>query len=755
MKQLIAGLFLLGALLTGAADTDDFERMRRNFSAASVTNAESRIYRAAEAENQVKAVLDRLQSDGSLAGVDYNNFSQIREHLAALGTLALAWSDPAGPCYHREELKKAFFRLSDFWLARNPGRGVSWYFNEIGIPTEIARGILPFYDAMKSERPELIAGWAKQMASCERSIDRHLGANLVDVSYAALSIGALTGDRPLIEKTLKRLDQKSFQYAYGGTEGLHVDNSYSSHNYDGGRQAYDGGYGVSYLVGGSRILQLVKGTSFQPAPESVNRFTGYLLDGFRWKCYRGHIDPQVSGRRVYLSGRYPAPTMTVGIIAEAVPVRQAEAKEFAASLGGKAPEVAGNRMFYWTDMMVHRNQDFYTSVRMNSTRTLRSEGHGQWFSADGAYVVLVRGDEYDGVFAAGDLFRIPGATGTYLAQSEYQVPTAKYAELEKTCDAIKNDAQGRLAAIRDFKKKYSAFVSPDASKQEDLCIKIEDFGSEFGSSRTAGGVSDGEAGLCAMEFARNQARAFKAYFFPGDYFVALGAGIAGSDEKRPVRTTVNQCRANGPATADGKVVAKLDGETVQYVHHDNVGAVFFGDNKVSLARETLTNELFRLKEWPWANYEFKLDRGTRSSDVFALWLEHGVKPQGVTYAYAVLPGVDAARTAAFAAKPPCRVLANTPDLQAVEAENYLGAVFYRAGKVKGGAQTLEVECSSPVAVLIRRDADGKRRIYAADLQLRSGGKVRGVYTGPDGKKEEFTLKLPKDDFAGSTVSRTF
>ena len=108
MKKLISCVFLLGALLAGAAGPDDFARMRRNFTEAAVANAEARIYRRAEAQAQVKAVLDRIQPDGSLAGIDYGNYSEIRNHLAAMGTIALAYADPAGPCRQNDELKKPF-----------------------------------------------------------------------------------------------------------------------------------------------------------------------------------------------------------------------------------------------------------------------------------------------------------------------------------------------------------------------------------------------------------------------------------------------------------------------------------------------------------------------------------------------------------------------------------------------------------------------------------------------------------------------
>ena len=166
----------------------------------------------------------------------------------------------------------------------------------------------------------------------------------------------------------------------------------------------------------------------------------------------------------------------------------------------------------------------------------------------------------------------------------------------------------------------------------------------------------------------------------------------------------------------------------------------------------LTNDLFRLKEWPWAHYEFKLDRGTRTSDVFTIYLDHGKAPQNGSYAYALLPDADVEKTRAFAAAPPFQVISNTPACQAVRAPGFFGAVFYRSGKAAQGTEGLEIRCKSPVAVLIRSAADGQYQLFAADLQLRSGNRIEGVYTAPNGKRHPFRLRLSKDEFAGSTVS---
>lgn len=71
---------------------------------------------------------------------------------------------------------------------------------------------------------------------------------------------------------------------------------------------------------------------------------------------------------------------------------------------------------------------------------------------------------------------------------------------------------------------------------------------------------------------------------------------------------------------------------------------------------------------------------------FTLWLDHGKSPKDATYAYVLLPGCDAAATAAFAAAPGVEILANTPQVQAARntKEGVTGFSFWEAaGRWRG------------------------------------------------------------------------
>ncbi len=72
-----------------------------------------------------------------------------------------------------------------------------------------------------------------------------------------------------------------------------------------------------------------------------------------------------------------------------------------------------------------------------------------------------------------------------------------------------------------------------------------------------------------------------------------------------------------------------------------------------------------------------------SEKVFSLWVNHGVKPTGGSYAYAVVPDTDKEKLTKLATKLAGEILSNTTDLQAVrdDASGLSQAIFYNAGKV--------------------------------------------------------------------------
>jgi chondroitin AC lyase len=164
-----------------------------------------------------------------------------------------------------------------------------------------------------------------------------------------------------------------------------------------------------------------------------------------------------------------------------------------------AAPFTGNKQFWCSDFMAHRRKGFYTSVKMLSDRMLNGEevnheGKKSQHLSDGVNLLYLTGDEYKDIFPVWDWTKLPGITAI---QGTLEI-------------GGKNPIHAR------------------------------------GATAFAGGVSDGEYGMAAMDLARGNLTAKKAWFFFDDGYLCLGADIhLAGDVKHSVATDVNQTLLGG------------------------------------------------------------------------------------------------------------------------------------------------------------------------------------------------------------------
>ena len=165
-------------------------------------------------------------------------------------------------------------------------------------------------------------------------------------------------------------------------------------------------------------------------------------------------------------------------------------------------------------------------------------------------------------------------------------------------------------------------------------------------------------------------------------------------------------------------------------------------------------------------------------EVFTLWIDHGVRPQGrrgglnhrpvspedVTYQYVVTPG-----SGPVPRKLPneLQILANNRHLQGV-SHSGLGicqAVFYRGGSLKI-SDNLTLTIDSPGAVMLKLDGDRVQEITVADptrnldrIHLEISGILRfpvindiRVDYDENRQSTHVAISLPKGDYAGKSIS---
>ena len=236
-------------------------------------------------------------------------------------------------------------------------------------------------------------------------------------------------------------------------------------------------------------------------------------------------------------------TYTLDLMKEVDPIHAEDYEAWKKHINGAAFPVPGNTHFWKSNIMTHHGADYYMSakvisVRTNGTEMLNGQNLKGYYLPLGATNIMTTGHEYDDVFVVWDWTRVPGTT------------------------AVANQSTAEL-------RWYL-----------------------FGSNQFGGGVSNAHNGVMAYEHAYQGVEVRKAYFFMGDAMVCMGSGIKAA-RTQEVRTSVNQCLANGEVTygLSGhtyRLMDNLSDKKIDWAYHDNVGYIFPQNGSVTLRKAKQT-----------------------------------------------------------------------------------------------------------------------------------------------------------------------
>jgi chondroitin AC lyase len=561
-----------------------------------------------------------------------------------------------------------------------------WWWDSIGAPQTLSYTMLMLDDGLSPFQME------KGVEILERAELTATGQNMVWQAEITARRAVIQRDPNLLQHAFELI---AAELKVSRNEGIQPDFSFHQH----GSCLYNHGYGAGFAVDNARLAGLTAGTPFEYAPDKLELLTHYVLDGSQWLAHGRHSDFGADGRQITRAGQSAAYLAQAARLLLAQPTgREQECRNLLARVSDDAaPPLVGNRHFYCSDIMVHHRPSWYMSARFYSRRTCNTDGLSgcdegllSHYLAEGATCIMRHGSEYADLFPVWDWQRIPGTT-----------------------------------------VEHTAHVPGDPKR-----IGAVDF---------AGGVSDATNGVAAFELQRDSLRGRKAWFFFGDVVVCLGTGIR-CHSAFPVTTTVNQCRLLGPVTAGADGVRTVGmGERdcrARWVHHDGVAYVFPAVTDVHLSN--------RSQEGSWRRISAQRSGARLADDVFCLSLDHGVGPNGGSYAYAVLPGIDLDAVPAAVRQLPFTILANSEEVQAVSHgdEGALGVVLHRPGR-----QTMdgwELASDRACAVLCRR-VSSAWKLWFADPTAQ-GGTARVSVTPPGGSPVALELALPQGAHAGSAVT---
>ncbi|WP_327177587.1 DNRLRE domain-containing protein [Streptomyces sp. NBC_01335] len=598
----------------------------------------------------------------------------------------------------------------------------NWWEWEIGCPVALTNAMTLVHPLLTEDR---IADWTaaidhfvpdptKNRYGADRTTST--GANRVDLCQVVALRGVLGRSDERLAAAVAGLSDV-FPYVTSD-DGLYADGSFVQHTYI----PYTGTYGMVLLRGLTSLFQLLHGSPHEvtdPAAAHIHTsvdtafapwiWNGLCMDAVRGRAvsratetdfYDGNLTAQAVLRAALSAPATAQATRFKGLAKGWITRGEAYAPYSAtAGIAGVAlaapvlndsgiealPEPVGHVQFPNMDRAVHRGRGWALALALSSARIARYESmngenlHG-WHTGDGMAYLYLAGDPghfTDDFWPTADPKRMPGTTTDALALA---------------------DAAG-------------TGTRPAAA--------------------WAGGASLGGAyGSVGLDFRSygSTLTAKKSWFCLDDSVVCLGAGITGGSGAE-VSTTVEHRNLGAPGartpnlTVDGTAQPSTAGWSATlavtgWAHLAGVGGYLFpGGATVTAGRTDRTGS------WHDINTGGTTTATTRR--YLTLGLSHGTAPANGAYAYVLLPGADASRTAARAAAPTVEILANTPAVQAIRdnGSGVVAANFFTAGTAAG------ITVGAPCSVILRRTGSTLTVAVSDPTHTASPVTVRLVHTG--------------------------
>lgn len=669
----------------------------------------------------VSQLVQTIRLDGSWPGIDYADTSKTgfehRIHLENMLELARAFRKNGSEFTNNIKVKKTLSMAFDFWTAHN-FICENWWWNEMGTPNLIINTLL-IMDNDLTEQQRTAGAKIASRASLT-GFGARAGGDFVPIAGMVCKQALFKRDDAMLSNALNVMGE---QVVVTPARGINPDLGFH-HRLDNVTSIHT--YGTNYVSSFAYWAVKTAGTKFALSPKALHLLIDYYVDGVsKAMAYGLYPDPGARNRDLSrITDSHETGTEILKNLLLTSDYRKKDL-EYLVRIrrGDLKPMLSWNKYFWHSSYYAHQSINFYTSVRMHSSRQnnmeepYNEEGLKNHHVADGANFISRTGKEYAGVYPVWDWQKIPGTTVV-------QKPS--------------------LPPFNQVAKK--------------------------GKSDFVGAVSDGRYGAAAFDFksVHDPLTARKSWFFFDKEYVCLGAGIT-SESPFPVASTINQTSLNKTvfvnAASNSKTLGKGKHELkgVTMVLHDSIAYLFPTPTSVNISNTNATGS------WREINHQASVSNEMVSKDLFSLWLNHGHKPAGATYAYMVVPAISQRTATGYVEKSGVNILSNTTAIQAVQ-NNLLGiteAVFYQPGSININ-KNLVITAHNPCIILLQVGKTGIQKIAVAEpthklasLQLSinkpihsSSSKWQSMWDEKT-KASTLTVSLPAKDYAGQSVVLQF
>ncbi len=672
-------------------------------------------------DEKIKNLVKTIRPDGSWPGINYKDTTKTgfehSIHLENMLDLARGYKKEGSTFYGSEEVKKTVSSALDFWIAHD-FICENWWWNEMGTPNWMINTLLLLdTDLTQKQRTE---GARIASRASLTGVGARAGGDFVPIAGMVCKQGLFKRDDSIFQHAVKVMTD---QIKITTDRGIKPDLSFH-HRVDNVTSVHT--YGTNYV--GSFAYWAVKtaGTKYKLPDAALHLLIDYYLDGIcKSMAFGMYMDPGAKNRDLSRKGVLkPAGVEIPQNLLKSSHYRKNELEDIVKiRKGEKAPTGTWNRYYWWSSYFTHQRKNYYSSVRMHSSRQnnmeepYNEEGLKMHHLADGSNFITRTGKEYLDIFPVWDWQKIPGAT------------------------IVQKPALPHWKQIA--KKGLSDFV---------------------------GGVSDGEFGAAAFDFksVHDPLKAHKAWFFFDKEYVCLGNSI-NSTADYSVATTLNQALLNKRVVVKtNKGVQTLSRgqhtlQNVSWITHDSVGYLFPSPVTANVNNTSVTGN------WRQITHQTSATDEPVQKDVFTLWLDHGQKPAAASYAYIVVPGTTVPALDQYSKKNEIVILANSAEIQAVHNKNLniSQAVFYHPGTIKFN-NNLSLTVNSPCLVMIKLKGNVIDKISVAEpteklsslkltvnVPLEAKGDGWQASWNRTEKLSVIEIHLPKGEYAGKSVMLDF
>ncbi|MCD6597618.1 MAG: hypothetical protein J7L04_08025, partial [Bacteroidales bacterium] len=684
-------------------------------------------------DSQVEMLISILNEDGSWPNINYEDVSstgfQHRNHLRNMILLSRAYKNPDSKFYKSKKAKRAIENSLGFWV-KNDFICDNWWYNQIGTPNGLVTLMLIIGDDLDEDlvkKAQPIIGRANINAPGARPGGDRIKIAGIQAKNMLFLRDSQRFDEVVrvIENEIKYVEWVGAKYGYSfryipsgfsnrlaGGRGIQYDNSFH-HRIDGVNNTLS--YGLGYANAFIEWAVYTAGTQYSFSDEKLEQLINYYLDGIcKTAVYGKFPDAGAKNRSISRKGTLHAyKAKTAEQLLLTTNYREDEIQEIADIRNNGIKPTLSHATFFWhSEHFTFQRPDFFTSVRMYSTRTYNmeepynSEGLLNHHRGDGTNHISRTGDEYYDIAPVFDYQKIPGAT----IMQKPKLPSEN--EIQK-----------------------------------------------LGKTDFVGAVTDGKYGTAAFDFKspHDPLIARKAWFFFDAEYVCLGAGIS-TRKDLPVVTTINQCLLRDDVTVsiENKKYLIDKGEkeftNVDWVFQDGIGYIFTNPSNVNIKNNEAIGSWYKInKQTNSLKDEIKLD-------VFKLWIDHGKKPSDASYEYIVAPATSIEKLEKNISKENITIISNTPEIQAVKHSglNICQMVFYKAGQVQV-SNKINLKCDNPGIVMIKYNSEkiieisvsdpnrelGKMHISVPTRIEKTGKNFNAIWNEKEGFSE-ISIDLPQD-----------